>query len=91
MQAALLEMLDNWIDNGTTPAASRYLELTATNTLARDADGNVIGGIRPPDIQVPLGATVERTPARASAGFSEPSHRSQTRGWRSCTPTTEST
>lgn len=59
VQAALLEMLDNWIDNGTTPAASRYLELTATNTLARDADGNVIGGIRPPDIQVPLGTTIE--------------------------------
>jgi hypothetical protein len=59
VQAALLEMLDNWIAKGTTPAASRYLELTATNTLARDADGNVIGGIRPPDIQVPLGTTIE--------------------------------
>jgi len=49
---------DNW-----APPASRYLDLTTNalgaTVLARDADGNVIGGVRPPDIDVPLGTTLE--------------------------------
>lgn len=59
VQAALLERLENWIEDGTAPPASRYLELTSDNKLARDPDGNAIGGIRPPDIQVPLGQYFE--------------------------------
>jgi hypothetical protein len=53
-----MEALDRWIAIGASPPASRFLQLSWENreiSLAKDADGNVLGGIRPPDIQVPLG------------------------------------
>jgi hypothetical protein len=62
VQAALLESLGRWISSGATPPASRFMQLAVDNgntVLARDADGNAIGGIRPPDIQVPTGTYVE--------------------------------
>jgi hypothetical protein len=62
VQAALMEALDRWIAFGATPPASRFMELAMENgstVLARDADGNAVAGIRPPDIQVPLGTYVE--------------------------------
>ena len=58
VQSALMEALDRWIAIGASPPASRFLQLSWENreiSLAKDADGNVLGGIRPPDIQVPLG------------------------------------
>ena len=62
VQGALLEALDRWIETGAAPPASRFMALTTENgntVLARDANGNAIGGIRPPDIEVPLGTYVE--------------------------------
>ena len=62
VQAALLQALDDWIALGTPPPPSRFMDLTTaggTIALARDGNGNAIGGIRPPDIQVPLGTYLE--------------------------------
>jgi len=62
VQSAALEALDNWIATGATPSGSRFMELTTVNgtvALSRDADGNVIGGVRPPQIEVPLGTYLE--------------------------------
>jgi len=61
-EAAALHNLDAWIHYGVLPPPSRFMELTgagATTALARDADGNVIGGVRPPEIAVPLGTFLE--------------------------------
>jgi hypothetical protein len=69
VQSAVLEALENWIAVGATPPASRFMELTnegGVTALARDADGNVIGGVRPPQIEVPLGTYVE---SNAGPGF----------------------
>jgi hypothetical protein len=69
VQSAALEALENWIAVGATPPASRFMELTTVNgtvALSRDADGNVIGGVRPPQIEVPLGTYVE---SNAGPGF----------------------
>ena len=62
VQSAAMEALENWIAEGTAPPPSRFMELTTVNgavALSRDADGNVIGGVRPPQIEVPLGTYVE--------------------------------
>lgn len=59
VQSALMEALDQWIASNTPPPASRFMQLGRENfrniVLVQDADGNAVGGIRPPDIQVPLG------------------------------------
>jgi hypothetical protein len=72
VQSAALEALENWIASGTTPPASRFMELTTVNgtvALSRDADGNVIGGVRPPQIEVPLGTYVERNSGPGFCGL----------------------
>jgi len=58
---AALVALDRWIANGTpAPSAARIQRVDAppdapTDKLARDADGNAIGGLRSPIIDVPIG------------------------------------
>jgi hypothetical protein len=73
VQAALMEALDGWISTGTMPPASRFMELAVdadgNTVLARDADGNGVGGIRPPDIQVPLGTYVENNSGPGFCGL----------------------
>lgn len=64
VQAAAMKALDLWIARGITPPSSRLLELTTdpstgATVLARDANGNAIGGVRGPAIDTPLGAYVE--------------------------------
>ena len=69
VQSALMQAMDRWIQTGAPPPASRFLQLDtsgASPVLARDADGNAIGGIRPPDVRVPLGTYVE---ANSGPGF----------------------
>ncbi len=58
VQSALLEALVDWIDAGAEPPASRFLEVNGGN-LVLDADGNAVGGVRPPQIEVPLGTYLE--------------------------------
>lgn len=60
VQSALLEVTDQWVRGAADPPASRLLELDlssgpATPALKVDADGNALGGVRSPTIEVPLG------------------------------------
>lgn len=62
VQSALMEALDRWITSSIPPPASQFMQLAMKNgstVLARDIDGNAVRGIRPPDIQVPLGTYEE--------------------------------
>ena len=51
---AALERLRAWVLDGTTPPRSPRLEAGADGQLVRDADGNVRGGIRTPDVDAPI-------------------------------------
>ena len=62
VQSALMEALEQWITKGRMPPKSRFMTLAmegGVTVLARDADGNGLGGIRPPQLQVPLGTYLE--------------------------------
>jgi hypothetical protein len=58
-----MENLVRWIRNGAEPPPSRFMTLSTSSTgavsLARDADGNVIGGVRPPELRTPIGTYLE--------------------------------
>ena len=68
VQSALLDRLDRWIASGQTPPASRFLELETTPNVrvVLNGDGNAIGGIQPPLLQVPLGTYL---PTNTGPGF----------------------
>lgn len=50
---AAFENLERWVRDGIAPPRVPRFERTEDGALARDADGTVIGGIRPPWIAVP--------------------------------------
>jgi hypothetical protein len=52
---AAFVVLQRWVADGTAPPAGPPIE-TADATLRRDADGNVIGGIRTPAVDAPVAA-----------------------------------
>lgn len=65
--------LERWVRDDEPPLRGGRLEFTGRpeNELARDADGNVLGGIRPPWITAPAATySPHSTPA---TGFCEPS------------------
>lgn len=69
VQSALLEGLSQWISDGTEPPASRFMDLLfpgGVAEIALDAHGNAIGGVRPPQIEVPLGTYL---PNNSGPGF----------------------
>ncbi len=69
VQSALLEGLGQWISYGTTPPASHFVDLIFPGGVAEislDAHGNAIGGVRPPQIDVPLGTYI---PNNSGPGF----------------------
>ena len=69
VQSALLEGLGQWISNGTEPPTSRFMDLLfpgGVAEIALDAHGNAIGGVRPPQIDVPLGTYL---PNNSGPGF----------------------
>jgi len=54
--SAIQYRLARWIKYGETPPPSDFIDLqSGVEEWARDADGNVTGGVRPPRIEVPLG------------------------------------
>lgn len=57
VQAALAALVD-WVDTGTEPPAAAPLELASCSppVLARDEHGNALGGVRTPDVDVPVAA-----------------------------------
>jgi hypothetical protein len=53
LQAALHHLVA-WVVDGTTPPISPRLELEGQNTIARDELGIALGGIRTPQVDVPI-------------------------------------
>ena len=58
-----------WVDDGTPPPSPAPFKLSSTKppTLALDSHGNVIGGVRTPDVDVPVSTLSGAAPAGASA------------------------
>ena len=56
VQSAMLQILNDWID-GTMPPDSALLELADLDTLSLDydAEGNALGGVRIPQLAMPMG------------------------------------
>ena len=61
---AAFTAFDKWVDNGTPPPSPPPFKLSSTHpaTLALDAHGNVIGGVRTPAVDVPV-STLSGAPA----------------------------
>ena len=57
-----------WVTEGTPPPSPRPMVLASTNpvTLAKDAQGNVKGGVRTPDVDVPSSVLSGVAPPGAS-------------------------
>jgi hypothetical protein len=78
---AALRRLTEWIDTGTAPRSFPRIATDETGSgIARDADGNAVGGIRLPDLAAPtavhLGAN-PGNPLAALTGQSTPFTREQ--------------
>lgn len=58
---------DRWVDHGTPPPSPPPFKFSSTHpaTLALDAHGNVIGGVRTPAVDVPV-STLSGAPAAGS-------------------------
>jgi hypothetical protein len=65
---AAFTAFDKWVDNGTPPPTPPPFTLSSTHpaTLALDAHGNVIGGVRTPAVDVPVSTLSGAPPAGAS-------------------------
>jgi hypothetical protein len=48
--------LDTWVRTGRAPGSMPQVELAADGSISRDADGNALGGIRTPQLDVPVAA-----------------------------------
>jgi hypothetical protein len=51
---AALARLRAWVQEGTTPSPAPRIETDADGQLVRDQDGNVVGGLRTPDVDAPV-------------------------------------
>lgn len=58
MHRGSLALLTRWLADGTPPPPGRLIETDAMDEVIRDVFGNALGGLRPPDIAVPLGQFV---------------------------------
>ncbi len=65
---AAFAALEKWVVDGTQPARPPPFRLSSQNppTLALDSDGNVIGGVRTPAVDVPISTLSGAAPAGAS-------------------------
>lgn len=60
------EAMRRWLDEGVVPPRTdRFAHLAGTESLERDTDGNVLGGIRTPWIRVPTAAYAPHSTASA--------------------------
>lgn len=59
---ALLVAGDAWVREGTAPPSSTLLEDDASGEIARDGDGNALGGVRLPDLAVGRGQYIASIP-----------------------------
>jgi hypothetical protein len=65
---AAFAAFNKWVDDGTSPATPAPFHLTSSNpaTLALDAHGNVVGGVRTPAVDVPVSTLTGAAPPGAS-------------------------
>jgi len=65
---AAFAALEKWVVDGTEPASPPPFRLSSEDppTLALDGDGNVIGGVRTPAVEVPISTLSGAVPAGAS-------------------------
>jgi hypothetical protein len=66
---AAFTAFDKWVDNGTPPPSPPPFKLSSTHpaALALNAQGNVIGGVRTPAVDVPVSTLSGAPPAGANA------------------------
>lgn len=65
---AALAGLDRWATEGVAPPSAPVVELDGT-TVVRDADGNAVGGLRLPAIDVPVARYAPRSPGEGFCGL----------------------
>ena len=65
---AAFTAFDKWVNNGTPPPSPQPFTLSSTKpaTLALDAHGNVVGGVRTPAVDVPVSTLSGAPPAGAT-------------------------
>jgi hypothetical protein len=51
---AAIAALIQWVRQGTPPPQAPLLDVTGTGAIVRDAHGNALGGIRTPQVDVPI-------------------------------------
>ena len=51
---AALEHMNSWIDDGILPPSFSPIEMNSDGTIVRDEYGNANGGVRLPDLEVPV-------------------------------------
>jgi hypothetical protein len=68
VQAAFVAF-NRWLDDGTPPPSPARFRLASTSppTLLLQPDGNVVGGVRTPDVDVPVSTLSGAPPAGANA------------------------
>ncbi|HEX5586865.1 MAG TPA: alpha/beta hydrolase domain-containing protein [Acidimicrobiia bacterium] len=68
---AVVSHTQQWMTAGTPPPSQPLIELTATEppAIARDADGNAIGGVRVPEMAAPLARHVAAMEEAGAAGL----------------------
>jgi len=66
VHSALLSRLDDWIETGRLPPSSKLLSLVPGGNggvvIETDEDGNAIGGVRLPQLDVPTGVWSDASP-----------------------------
>jgi hypothetical protein len=63
---AALRSLDTWVRTGEAPPEAARLETDGTPDFVRDANGNALGGVRTPQVDVPV-ATLSGEPGASSS------------------------
>jgi hypothetical protein len=63
---AALRSLDTWARTGEAPPEAARLETDSTPAFVRDANGNALGGVRTPQVDVPV-ATLSGEPGGSSS------------------------
>ena len=66
--SAALRALNRWVTDGTPPPTAPPLQLASTSppTVARDAHGNALGGVRTPAVDAPVAALSGDAPPGSS-------------------------
>ncbi len=73
IQAAMFDNMDRWLQSGRAPPPSAYIETRSDGTTAVDPWGNALGGVRYPQVSVPIATYGVGPPGPCSLfGFTAP-------------------